>query len=137
MKRAFVMSVLLGTALFWSSPFRAQEEKGKPEGGLAVAECKLGTGVEDRQIVGEDSTFSVNSKVYLWMKLTGGPADSVSVTWKHGDSSYETRLRVGGSPWRTWTYKTVSAAGAWTVTVTDATGSVLKEVTFTVTGEKP
>ena len=83
-------------------------------------------------ITTEDSVFTVNEKVYLWMKVEGGPADSLTVTWKHGDDTYETKLNIGGSPWRTWAYKTAWLAGDWSVTVTSPAGEVLKEMQFTV-----
>jgi hypothetical protein len=99
---------------------------------LQVADAKLGKGVQDRQITEEASTFAVNDKVYLWLKLTGGPAEGVHVNWKVGDSTDTVALKVGGNPWRTWSNKTAWKAGDWTVTVTDAGGQVLKEMTFKV-----
>jgi len=101
---------------------------------LTVADAKLGTGVENRQIVGEATTFDLNQKVYLWLELTGGPADSITVTWTTGDKSYETMLKAGGPTYHTWAYKTVSIAGPWTVSVTDASGTALKQLEFTVGG---
>jgi len=53
--------------------------------GVQVADAKLGKGVQDRTITEEATTFSVNDKVYLWLKLTGGPSDPVKVDWKIGD----------------------------------------------------
>ena len=35
--------------------------------------AKLGTGVEDRELVEESSSFQVNDKAYLWLRLAGGP----------------------------------------------------------------
>jgi hypothetical protein len=100
--------------------------------GVQVAEAKLGTGVQDRMVTGEATSFAVNDKVYVWLKLTGGPSDDIKVTWKMGDYSDSTALKVGGDPWRTWANKTVFKAGAWTVMVTDAAGATLKELTFDV-----
>jgi len=112
--------------------FLFAQEQGQSMG-LAVADAKLGSNVQDHEIVGESSSFNVNDRVYLWLKVTGGKDDSVMVTWKTGDLSYSTTLRVGGSPWRTWAYKTAYVAGDWTATVTDATsGAVLKEMSFKV-----
>jgi hypothetical protein len=101
-------------------------------GSLKVEEAVLGTGVEDRMIVGEAKEFMLNEKVYLWLKVAGGPAEDLTVTWKSGGMSYDTKLNIGGSPWRTWAYKTAAFTGAWTVTVTDASGKLLQELTFTV-----
>jgi hypothetical protein len=100
--------------------------------GLQVADAKLGKGVQDRNITEEATTFAVNDKVYLWVKLTGSGSDAVKVNWKVGDSTDTVTLKVGGSPWRTWSSKTAWKAGEWTVTVTDASDQVLKELKFTV-----
>ena len=100
--------------------------------GLQVADAKLGKGVQDRNITEEATTFAVNDKVYLWVKLTGSGSDAVKVNWKVGDSTDTVTLKVGGSPWRTWSSKTAWKAGDWTVTITDASDQVLKELKFTV-----
>jgi len=102
-----------------------------PAAGLQVADAKLGKGVENREIKDEATTFAVGDKVFLWLKVTGGPGD-IKVNWKMGDNTDTVSLNVGGNPWRTWSSKTVSKAGSWTVSVTDASGTSLKEMTFTV-----
>lgn len=125
-------AVLIGVLLLLSTAVKAQEMKTKAQGAPAVTQMKLGTAVQDREIVGEDSTFSLGEKVYAWMKVTGASGDSIAVTWKHADISYSTTVYIGSNSWRTWVYKTMSAAGDWTVTAATTTGDVLKEVTFTV-----
>jgi Protein of unknown function (DUF2914) len=100
--------------------------------GLHVADAKLGKGVQDRNITEEATSFALNDKVYLWLKLTGGGTDPVKVSWKVGDSVDTVTLKVGGSPWRTWSSKTAWKAGDWTVTISDASDQVLKELKFTV-----
>ena len=102
---------------------------------IAIEDAQLGKGVMDRAIVDTTSSFMLNDKVYLWMKVTGGSSDSITVTWKNMDHSYATTLGINGSPWRTWAYKTAAWAGDWTVTVTDAAGNVLKELAFSVEGK--
>ena len=99
---------------------------------LQIVDAKLGKVVKDRMIMEEDSTFAKNSKVFLWMKITGGASDEITVTWKNGTITHATTLMIGGSPWRTWASKTVWKTGEWVVTVTDASGKVLKEMTFNV-----
>jgi hypothetical protein len=112
----------------------AQEKQTK---NLKVIKAELGKDVQNKVLVDTTKTFAVNEKAYLWMRLTGGPADSITVTWKTGNQSYSSKLNIGGSPWRTWSYKTLADTGAWTVTVTDAGGTVLKEMNFEVKGDKP
>ncbi len=135
MKRILV-SLLLLSALSIPS-VRAQDKaappaKEKPAPGLTVTEAALGTGVQDRKIVGERTEFALNEKVYIWLALSGGPADEIVVTWKQGGKSYETKLNVGGKTFHTWAYKTAAVAGPWEVTVTDAAGNELKKLEFTV-----
>ncbi len=109
----------------------AQEKEAKA---LKVVAAELGKDVQNKMVVDTTTTFNVNEKAYLWMRLTGGSADSITVTWKSGDQTYPSKLFIGGSPWRTWSYKTLYTAGDWSVSVTDADGNVLKEMSFTVAG---
>ena len=99
--------------------------------GVQVADAKLGKGVENKEIKDESTTFAVGEKAYLWMKITGGPGD-LKVNWKVGETTDTISLNVGASAWRTWSTKTLHKAGDWTVTVTDASGTTLKELTFKV-----
>lgn len=122
--------VLLTVALV-SLTASAQTEQPQ-KGGPKIDEMKLGTAVENRAIVGESAEFAVGQKAYVWMKVVGGAGDSLSVTWEYGEKSYTTVLAIGGSPWRTWSYKTLYGAGDWKVKVTDSAGSLLKELEFKV-----
>jgi hypothetical protein len=99
---------------------------------IQVVDAKLGTNVQDRMIVDENTTFPLNSKVFVWLRVTGAASETISVKWTNGELTHETQLSIGGSPWRTWANKTVAKAGNWTVTVTDAAGTVLKELNFKV-----
>jgi hypothetical protein len=128
MKKLIQLLALVASALIASAmllPIASAE-------GLQVADAKLGKGVQDRNITEEATTFAVNDKVYLWLKLTGDGSDPVKVSWKVGDSVDTVTLKVGGSPWRTWSSKTAWKAGDWTVTISDASDQVLKELKFTV-----
>jgi hypothetical protein len=102
--------------------------------GISINEAKLGKAVDNRQITDETTTFALNDKVYIWLKVSGaGAGEPLPVTWKIGERTYKSSLAVGGSPWRTWSYKIVAVPGDWTVVVEDAKGAVLKELKFTVT----
>ena len=123
--------VLLTVVFLFLAPalIPAQEKESK---GLKVTEAKLGKDVQNKRIVDTTTTFTVNEKAYLWMRISGGPADSITVTWKSGDQSYPSKLNVGANSWRTWSFKTLYTAGDWTVSVTDAAGKTLKEMSFKV-----
>ncbi len=126
MKQLFVSLTLV---VFFLVPalLMAQEKQAKT---LKVVAAELGKDVQNKKLVDTTTTFNVNDKAYLWMRLTGGSADSITVTWKSGDQSYPSKLYIGGSPWRTWSYKTLYTAGDWSVSVTDENGNVLKELNF-------
>ncbi len=117
--------------IIFSSFLSAQESEVKSKE-IQIVDAKLGKDVKDRVLVDEDSTFALNSKVFLWLKVSGATSETLTITWKQGEKSYTTTLNIGGSPWRTWANKTLAIAGDWTVTVTDASGNVLKEMTFKV-----
>jgi hypothetical protein len=99
---------------------------------LVVEEAKLGKGVENRMIVDPTTTFDVGDKVYLALKVTGGPSDPVKINWTIGEYTDSFSLAIGGPSWRTWAYKNAFKSGAWSVTVTDSTGATLKDLAFTV-----
>jgi hypothetical protein len=112
------------------SATETEEEFGTPV--LMVTDAKLGLGVENREIVDEGMAFNVQDRVYLWMKVTGGPSDPVTVTWQWPGMTFSYDLEIGGNPWRTWAYKTMHTGGDWSVSVADAGGNVLKTMSFTV-----
>ncbi|MBI2537226.1 MAG: DUF2914 domain-containing protein [Gemmatimonadetes bacterium] len=54
--------------------------------------------------------------------------------WYFGDQEVaRVELSIGGSPWRTWSSKTIpaEATGSWRVDIV-ANGNVLKSLAFTV-----
>ncbi|MFH2004705.1 MAG: DUF2914 domain-containing protein [Bacteroidota bacterium] len=129
MKRFSILCVILLLAISGNYLFAQEETKSE---GIQIIDAKLGKDVKERMIVDEDSTFEINSKVFLWLKVVNSTNETLTVLWKHGSLAYETKLAIGGSPWRTWAVKTVFKTGEWSVSVTDASGNVLKELTFTV-----
>ncbi len=102
----------------------------------ATVEAVLARNVMDR--VPQDTGIAFPPEVgqlVLWMRVTGGEGQTLSHVWFHGDTEVgNVPLMVGGSPWRTWSRKTIpaDATGAWHVEVRDAAGNVLKRIDFTV-----
>jgi hypothetical protein len=100
--------------------------------GIQVLDAKLGKDIKDKEISEEAAEFDLNAKVWFWVKVKGAANESLTITWKCGDLTKESKLNVTSSPFRTWTAKNVAKAGDWTVTVADASGNTLKELKFTV-----
>ena len=129
--RTFVVAIAVLIVMI-VSPATSRAQAGDSAGGVQIVDMKLGKEIQERELTGEDSSFAKDSKVYLWMKVTGATSDSISVKWTAGSHEYTAKLFIGGSPWRTWAAKTVSFVGDWSVSVSDAAGNVLKEAQFKV-----
>jgi hypothetical protein len=104
---------------------------------LTVEEASVALDVIDRMPVGADSTFVASvGRVYCWMRITGAEGDTaVHHVWFWGDQEMaDIELRLGGSPWRTWSNKAVMTewTGDWRVEVQDAAGNVIDTIRFTV-----
>lgn len=73
--------------------------------------------------------------IVLWMRATGAAGQTLHHVWFFGDTEVgDVPLTIGGSPWRTWSRKTVpvEAKGPWHVEIRDDAGTVLKRIDFTV-----
>jgi hypothetical protein len=106
------------------------------ETGPVVTEAAVGTGVADRQIQGASETFPATvGSVYCFTKIGKTQAGAtIEHVWYHGDQEVARKqLTIGGSPWRTWSSKTIppEATGDWRVDVV-ADGKVIKSVSFKV-----
>ena len=106
---------------------------------LSVTDAAVARTIVDRMPQDTGAAFpdSVGSLVFF-TKISGAPAGAETVVhhvWFHGDTQVaDVELHIAGSPWRTWSRKTVPAdwKGAWHVELRDAAGAVLKRVDFTV-----
>ncbi|MGH7520686.1 MAG: DUF2914 domain-containing protein [Gemmatimonadales bacterium] len=102
----------------------------------ATVEAVLARSVVDRapQDTGTAFPDSVGT-IVLWMRATGADGQTLHHVWYYGDTQVgDVPLTIGGSPWRTWSRKTVpaDAKGAWHVEIKDEAGNVLKRIDFTV-----
>ncbi|MDX1645950.1 MAG: DUF2914 domain-containing protein [Longimicrobiales bacterium] len=103
-----------------------------------TVEAVVATDVENREPVGEGTVFPVDvGRLFVWTRVTDATGTSIQHVWMHPDGQ-ETpvSLDIGGSPWRTWSSKTIPPewSGEWTVEIRDAAGNVLETVAFTVGG---
>lgn len=93
--------------------------------------------VEDRMPVNEGDKFGSDvERVYLWTKVTGAETDTfIRHVWLHeGKEIADVKLPVKGSPWRTYSYKSMIPewTGAWEVKVVGENGDVILSKTFTI-----
>ena len=103
---------------------------------VTVVEAVVARSVLDRQPQDTGTVFPADvAQLICWTKVEGAGGASIHHVWFHGDTQVgDVELQVGGSPWRTWSRKTVPAewTGAWHMEVKDAAGTVLKRLDFTV-----
>ena len=104
---------------------------------LSVEESSIALDVIDRMPVGSDSTFVASvGRVFCWTRVAGAEGEvAIHHVWFHGDQEMaDTELRIGGSPWRTWSNKAIVPewTGAWRVEVRDSAGNVIETIRFTV-----
>jgi hypothetical protein len=126
------VSLLAAIAAAQEEPTQAMNE---PTIGVPV--MALCTEVQDREPVGEASSFAEDvGTVCCFTKITGVEGESaVTHVWYHGDEEMSrVELPVRAASWRTWSCKTIApgASGTWRVEVLAADGSVLKSAEFTV-----
>ena len=104
---------------------------------LSVEESAIALDVIDRMPVGSDSTFVASvGRVYYWTRVAGAEGEvAIHHVWFHGDQEMaDIELRIGGSPWRTWSNKAIVPewTGAWRVEARDSAGNVIATIRFTV-----
>ncbi len=102
----------------------------------ATVEAVLARSVLDRAPQDTGVAFPAEvGELVLWTRVTGAAGQTLNHVWFHGDTEVaNVPLTIGGSPWRTWSRKTIpmEATGAWHVEIRDAAGTVLKRIDFTV-----
>lgn len=101
---------------------------------VKVDRVALGTGVENREPMGETKEFmaSVN-RVYHWSKISAAnvPTEIKHVWYAGGKKEAEVSLPVKYVSMRTWSSKAVWP-GQWKVEIVDSSGHVISSTEFVV-----
>ena len=99
-------------------------------------EIAIATDIVDRMPVDTGSTFSADvGQLWCWTRVSGAEGRVLQHVWIHGPNENAIELpAIGGSPWRTWSNKTVPPdwTGEWRVEIRDEDGNVIETVRFTV-----
>ena len=117
-----------------AKPAAAPQAAAAPASAVTV-EIVIGKNVADRMPTDTASAFPADvGSLVCWTKVTGAAGQKITHTWTHGPHTDVITLSVGGSPWRTYSRRTMdpSWTGEWTVTVKDEAGNVIGTKTFTV-----
>ncbi|MEJ2215389.1 MAG: DUF2914 domain-containing protein [Gemmatimonadota bacterium] len=136
MRRSFLALTALALAAAVARPAAAQQAT-PDTAGITVSQAVAATGVENRQPTGVAEQFPADvGTVYCYMVAEGDfPETQLVQVWMHGDQEMaKVPLTVKGPRWRTWSSKKIMPdwTGDWTVRIEDASGNVLKSVSFTI-----
>jgi len=104
-------------------------------GTLAILDHGVGTGVENRRLVGAADRFAEGTQVWFWTRVEHGTrGETIDHVWlREGVEAARISLTLGGSPWRTHSAKTLwqGSAGNWAVEARDESGQTLARREFT------
>ncbi len=140
MKRQHFLAglLILCAAVVWAAP-REQQEEPQPAvtSTLIIEEGVICTGVTDRVPQGAAEAFASDvGKLYCFTKISGAAAGmAIKHLWYRDENLLHTQeLAIGGSPWRTWSSKTITPdmTGVWKVEIQDADGNLITTLNFTV-----
>jgi hypothetical protein len=106
-----------------------------PAPGSVTATVVIGKSIENRMPADTGSAFPADvGTLIAWSSVTGAGGSAIRHVWAHGPHADTVTLNIEGSPWRTYSRRTIPAVwtGQWTLTVLDASGAVVATKTFTV-----
>ena len=104
---------------------------------LSIRQHGVGRGVVAHDLAGEAQQFAEGERAWFWTRVEGGSAGaSIDHVWIHeGEEALRVPLQLGGSSWRTHSYKdlTPGSEGNWAVEARDENGRVLARQEFRCT----
>ena len=106
--------------------------------GDVSVEAKVCKNLQDRQPVDVTDVFKVSDgQVHTWSRVSGAAGSEIHHVYFHGDQQVDDiTLKIGGSPWRTNSRKTLrpdaGMEGDWRVEIRDASGAVIETLKFSV-----
>lgn len=134
MKQFMKLMIIVMVTILCQSYMHAQQEGVT---GFTVVKMGVGTGMENRELVGEAETFPVETeKVYCSLAVKDISVDTtVTFVWSlDGKELNRTTVSLKqGSRWRTWAQKAIyNKKGDWRVDLQDSTGNVVHSVSFKI-----
>ena len=126
--------VVLVALVTMSATSFAQDSTAK-QGPAASAEAAVGTSVAEKALVGAAESFPASTgKLACFARIMNATDTEVDFVWYKGDAEQgRVKQAVKGSPWRTWSTKTLpaDAAGEWRCDVVQGE-KVLQSVKFRI-----
>ena len=121
---------ILGLAV--ALPQQARAQQATPS-----VEAQIAAQIVDREPQEAGAVFAADvGQVYCWSRVSGAEGTTIQHVWIHDDTEYPVSLDIGGSPWRTWSSKSIPPewAGDWRVEIRDGQGNMMETLSFTVGG---
>jgi hypothetical protein len=101
----------------------------------AAVEAAVGTSIAERQLAGAGESFPAGTeRLFCYTRIVNAADSEIEHAWFKGDAEVgRVTLKIGGSPWRTWSSKALGADGAgdWRCDVLKD-GAVLQSIKFKV-----
>jgi len=101
---------------------------------LRITQYGVGSGVENRRLVGQSDVFTIDTRVWFWNRVEGGRSgDTIQHVWRlEGREMSRISLKIGSANWRTQSRKTLypGSVGSWTVEAVDEAGNALASSEF-------
>ena len=133
MHKSFATALAACAILAAPRPSHSQQQAGTPS--AVTVDAAVGTAIAERALTGAGETFKADvGKLYCFSKISNATDSDVEHVWYKGDAEVgRVKLHVGGSPWRTHSYKTLgeNPVGDWRCDVVQ-NGNVLQSVKFKV-----
>lgn len=128
-------AIFLSVAVASNALAQQPVQSGAAAATAAVVEAAVGTSIAERQLAGAGESFPAGTgKLYCFTKISNAADTEIEHVWYKGDVEQgRVMLKVGGSPWRTWSSKNLGddAAGEWRCDVVKD-GAVLQSIRFRV-----
>jgi hypothetical protein len=97
------------------------------------AEVKAAKGIENRDPVGEGTSFQKGDTVFVWSIVADAAGTTVKHIWKKDGKEYRTAtFPVKGKKWRMSSKQRGAQPGTYVVEVVTGSGTKLGEASFTV-----
>src|SRR5690242_12755531 len=108
----------------FSAAAPAKEAEAVPKSSIEVMRLVIAKNVQDREAQEEITAAKVDDVVVGWSQIRSGVGDvTVTHRWLHDKEKVaDVPLTLKGSPYRTWSRKTLGEPGSWTLQVLNPQG---------------
>lgn len=128
MKHIFPISAMIASIILTSTFVQGQ---------IRIDQIEIGTGIENRTLIGVDSTFSNDiNTLYCFTRVDGAEGSpTLKHIWYHeGEEKANVDLTIRTNSFRTWSSKKIwhTWKGNWRVDVVDENGEILATKKFSI-----